>query len=255
VSRTRATRTSRQFVPTSLTGLEGRIVLSATAQAAAAVQIVHLSRAEIAESNASEIPFGFDNTETLQSNLPVAEQKTITYNDGSTETESILKTPDTSADTITATETINLRDNGGTEKVVDVETFSPGRTFANGTTIPFTGTNRTYAITATLPNGSIQTETENEVISGKTTHVNITINKPNGGGVETISTVEHRHGPITVALRTIVEPDGSVEHQKTITTDHGELDSTSTTKTILRDGQVERSSSATDIIRVQPPAS
>jgi hypothetical protein len=254
VSRSRALRTSRQFVPTSLAGLEGRMVLSAAAPAAAAVQVVHLSRAEIAQSNASEIPFGFGNSESLQSSLPVAEQETITYNDGSTQTESILKTPDTSTNTITTTETIDLRNNGGTENVVDVETFSPGRPLASGTTIPFTGNDRTYAITVTLPNGSIQTETETEVIAGKITHVNITIDRPTGA-VETVSTVKHRSGPTTVALRTIVEPDGSVEHQKTITTDHGELDSSSTTKTILPDGKVERSSSATDVIRVQPAAS
>ncbi len=83
--------------------------------------------------------------------------------------------------------------------------------------------------------------------------MSITINEP-GGGVVTEWTVKHQKGPTTVANRTITEPDGGVEHQKTTTTKRGELDSTASTTTILPNGAVARTSSATDIIRVQPSA-
>jgi hypothetical protein len=248
-------RPARQFAPSSLGALEGRLVLSVVAGGPAAVlRPVRLTRAEIAQSNASETPFGFDTSTTLASNLPVAEQKTITYNDGSTQTESILEIPNTANNTITTYETINQRHNGGTESVVDIDTISAGRPTAYGATIPFSGNQRTHAITITLRNGSTETETENVVIAGHKTFVNITIHEPNGG-VETQSNVRYKKGPTTVVHRTITEPDGSVEHQKSTTTNWGELDSTSVTTTILPDGKVERSSSATDVTRVQPPSS
>jgi hypothetical protein len=258
VIRSRATRTARRFVPTSVAALEGRLVLSVVAPSAggpaALVRPGHLTRAEIAQSNASEIPFGFDTGETLASSIPVAEQKTITYNDGSTQTESVLEIPNTPNNTITTYETINLRHNGGTETVVDTEIYSAGRPTADGARVPIIGNHRTHAITITLPNGSTKTETENVVIAGHKTFVTITIHEPNGG-VETQSNVKYTKGPTTVTNRTITVPNGSVEHQKNITTNWGALDSTSFTTTILPDGKVERSSSATNVIRVQPPSS
>ena len=210
-------------------------------------------RAAIAQSNASDVPFGFGTSETLQSNIPVAEQETITYNDGSTQTESILEIPNTADNTVTTYKTIDLRNNGGTETVVQTEAYSPGPPTVYGATIPFLGDHRTFTITTTLPNGSTETETEAKVIMGHKFTESVTIDKPSG--VETQSVVEFKNGPTTTAKKTIVETDGSVEHQKTVTTDRGEFDSTTTTTTILPDGTVQRSSSATDIIRVQPPSS
>lgn len=252
--RARVKRRSRQFVPTSMAALEGRLVMSVAGPAAAEVRPVHLSRAEIAQSNASEVANGVDTSETLASDLPVAEQETIKYNDGSTTTESILEIPNTANNTITTYKTINLRNSGGIETVVQTETYSAGRPTAYGTTIPFIGNHRTYTITTTLPNGSIETETENEVISGHKTVVNITIHEPNDG-IETQSNVKHKTGPTTVTKRTITEPDGSIEHQYVTSTRRGDLDSTAMTTTILPNGKIEKSSSATDIILVQPPSS
>jgi hypothetical protein len=252
-------RKSRPFRPCSALELEGRVVPSqiaptGAAHAAAEVRPVTLTPAEIAQSNASQASFGFDADETLQSGYPVAEQLTTTYNDGSIQTESLLEVPNIANNTITTYETINLRNNGGTEKVVDTETFSSGRPTADGSTIPFSGSHRTHAITITLPNGSTKTETETVVITGNKTVLNETINEPNGG-VETWTTDKVRYGPTTVANKTIKEPDGSVEHQKIITTKHGELDSTTSTTTILPDGAVQRTSSATNVMRVSAPHS
>jgi hypothetical protein len=250
-------KASRQFVPTSMAALEGRLVLSTVAPSggpAAIVHAVHLTRAEIAQSNASEVRFGYDTGTTLQSGLPVAKQETITYNDGSTKTESILEIPNTANNTITTDETINLRHDGGTETVVETEAFSGGRPPAYGATIPFLGNQRTYTFTITLPNGSTETETQNVVVTGRKTVVNGTIHDADGG-VQTWTADKLKKGPTTVSNKTITEPDGSVEHQKITTTKRGELDSTTTTTTILPDGAVQRTSSATDVTRVQPPSS
>ncbi len=71
----------------------------------------------------------------------------------------------------------------------------------------------------------------------------------------TWTAVKIKIGPTTTTNKTITEPDGSVEHQKIITTDRGEFDSTTTTITTRPDGSIQRSSSATNVIRVQPPSS
>ena len=114
-----------------MAALEGRLVLSVAAAPSKGMSTQsdygHLSPAEIAQSNASEIPFGFDTSETLQSNLPVAEQSTTTFNDQMTQTESLIEMPDTANNTITTDKTINLRNIGGTASVVQTEIFSAGK--------------------------------------------------------------------------------------------------------------------------------
>ena len=250
-------RTSRQFRPTSMLELEGRVVLSAMVSHAAAIAAglqpgefrpAKLPAAEIAQSNASDVPFGFGTSETLQSGLPVAEQLTNKYTDGSVQTESLLKVPNVANNTVTTYKTINLRNNGGTEKVVDTESFSGGA-------VPFSGNDNTHTITTTLPNGSIQSQTYHEVITGNKTVLNGTINEATGG-VETWTSVKIKNGPTTTAHKTITEPDGTVEHQTIVTTKRGNLDSTTTTKTVVPSkDEILFSSSATNVIRVQPPSS
>ncbi len=232
--------------------LEGRVVPSAmaahTAALAAELRPVKLPAAEIAQSNASDAAFGLNTSNTIHAGLPVAEQLTIKYNDGSTQTESLLRIPNTANNTVTSSETINLRNNGGTETVVDTETFSGGTT-------PFSGNNRTHTITTTLPNGSTETETEHVLITGDKTVINATINEANGG-VETWTTTKIKNGRTTTAHKTIIEPDGTVEHQTIITTNRGDLDSTTTTKTVVPSkDEILFSSSATNVARVQPPSS
>lgn len=123
-------RPSRQFRPSPMPGLEGRVVPSHVAPGGAGhtpeVRPVTLTRSEIAQSNASEEAYGADPTEALQSGFPVAEQVTTRYNDGSVQTASVLETPDVASNTITTDKTVNLRNDGGTETVVQVETFSTG---------------------------------------------------------------------------------------------------------------------------------
>ena len=235
-------------------GRTGSAPVLSVAAPTAEVRPVRLSQAEIAQSNASEIPFGLGTSETIHSGSPVAEQLTTRYNDGSTQTESLVEVPNIANHSVTTYKTINLRNNGGTETMVDTETFSRGRLAADGIIIPFTGTDRTHNITTTLPNGSTSTETETELITGPKTVVNGTINEASGG-VEIWTAVKIKTGPTTVSNKTIREADGSVEHQKITTTKRGEFDSTVTTTTILPDGTVQRSSSATDVTRVQTPSS
>ena len=216
--------------------LEGRVVPSAITAAipqliayyrklGLTVQRVGLSQAEIAQSNASDVPFGISTSDTIHQGMPVAEQLTTTYNIGSPQTESLLEVPNASNNSVTTYKTINLRNDGGTETVVDTETFSGG-------TIPFSGTNNTHTVKTTMPDGSIQTETENEVIDGPKTVINATIHEANGG-VETWTSVNIKHGPTTTANKTITEPDGTIEHQKTLTTHRGDLDSTANGTTTL----------------------
>jgi hypothetical protein len=252
-------RPSRSFRPSAPLSLEGRVVPSATAAHAGAPGVlslsdvetalrqraIRLSAAEIAQSNASDVPFGISTSDTIHAGTPVAEQLTTTYEGGGAQTESLLKVPNSSNNTVTTYKTINLRNSGGTETVVDTETFSGG-------TMPFSGTDNTHTITTTLPGGSIQTETENEVIDGPKTVVNATIHEA-GGGVETWMSVNIKRGTTTVANKTITEPDGSVERQKIVTTHYGDLDYT-TRSTTIRPGSILVSSSATNVIRVQPPS-
>jgi hypothetical protein len=237
--------------------LEGRVVLSAITAAipqliaydrahGVNVQRVGLSQAEIAQSNASDAPFGLSPSDTIHEGMPVAEQVTTTYNTGSPQTESILEVPNASNNSVTTYKTIHLRNNGGTETVVDTETFSGG-------TAPFSGTNNTHTITTTLPDGTIETETENEVITGPKTVESATIHEANGN-VENWTSVRIKHGATTTTNKTITEPNGTIEHQRTVTTHHGDLDTTST-GTTSRPGEVLLSASATNVIRVQPPSS
>ncbi len=244
-------RRMRQFVPSTMLALEDRVVMSVAAPSATRhpdhVRPVRLSSAEIAQSNASERNFNSSVSQTIHAGLPVAEQLTTTYNDGSTQTESLLKVPDAANNTVTSYETINLRDNRGIETVVDTQTFS-------GATQPFSGTDNTHNLTIPLPNGTTETQTYQEVINGNQTVVNGTTHEANGG-IETWTSVKIKTGPKTTTTKTITKPNGSVEHQKIVTRKRGLLDSTTNTTTILPDGKVRKSSSATNVIRVQPPPS
>jgi hypothetical protein len=253
---------SRSFRPSAPLGLEDRVVpstvsaphisASALAQVAALaarggvkVQRVGSSAAEIAQSNASGVPFGIDTSDSLRAGYSVAEQRTTTYSLSIPQTATWLEVPNLANNSVTTYKTINLRNNGGTETVVDTETFSGGA-------IPLSGTHNTHTITTTLPNGGVQTEIDNEVITGHKTVINATLHEANGG-IEIWTSVNVRHGPTTVANRTITEPGGTIEHVKTVTTHRGELDSTAHTRTVLP-GEIQVGASATNVIRVQPPS-
>jgi hypothetical protein len=251
-------RRSRPFRPSSMLELEARVVPSQVAPGGAAhaaeVRPVTLTRAEIAQSNASEVAYSVTPTEALQSGFSVAEDVTTRYNDGSTRTASVLEVPNIADSAITTDKTVNLRNNGGTETVVQTETFSTGIPGVGGKPIPFTGNTRTYTITTTMPDGEIQTETETEVFKGDKSFINGTIDKA-GGGVETLTEVNTHEGPKTVSKRTDDLPDGSVEHSTVTTVKRGDLDETTMTTTTLPDGKIQRTSSATNVILVLPPSS
>jgi hypothetical protein len=251
-------RKSRVFRPSAMPELEVRVVPSQVvpggAAHAAEVRPVALTRAEIAQSNASAVALGFSPTEALQSGFTVAEQVTTRYNDGSTQVAAVVETPNIANNTITTAKTVDLRNNGGTETVVQTETFSTGIPGVGNKPIPFTGNDRTYTITTTLPDGATQTETETEVFKGTKSFINETIDEA-GGGVETWTAVNTHQGPNTTSYRTYHLPDGSVEHKKVITTLRGDLDETMMTTTTLPDGKIQRSSSAVNVIVIQPPSS
>jgi hypothetical protein len=241
-------RATRRFLPSAMPALEGRVVPSQMALHPGEFRPVHLSSAEIAQSNESEKSFGLSANATIQAGLPVAEQLTTTYSDGSTQTESLLKIPNSANNTVTSYETINLRNNGGVEKVVDTASFSGGTT-------PFSGDDNTHTITITLPDGSTESETYQVVITGKKTVVTGSLDEAAGGN-ETWTAVKIKHGPTTTTNKTITEPDGTIEYQDSTVTNHGDLDSTvSRTTRIPSNDSIEYSSSATQTIRVQPPLS
>ena len=225
--------------------LDGRQLLSTIP--ALGVKPVELSAAEIAQSNASEAPFAMSPGDTIRAGDPVAERLTTTYFDGSTQTESLVRVPDAANNSVISYETIDQRHGGGTETVIDTETFSGG-------TAPFSGPDVAHTITTTLPGGSVQTETETETetTEGHKTLVDATIQEA-GGGVETVASVAVKHGRTTTTRKTITEPDGVVEHQTTVSTSVGDLDSTSRSTT-TSPGEVQRSASATQVLREQPPA-
>ena len=221
-------------------------LLAAERRHGVSVQAVGLSASQLAQSNASETQFGASPSQTIHAGLPVAEQLTTTYAIGSPQTETLLKVPNAANNSVTTYKTINLRNDGGVEKVVDVETFSGG-------SVPFSGTDNTHSITTTLPDGTIQTTTENVVIQGHKTVVNATVHEADGN-TETWTSVSIRHGQTTTANKTIRKPDGTVEHQKIVTSHVGALDFTARTTTTQRDS-VLFSPTAINVLRVQPPSS
>lgn len=76
-----------------------------------------------------------------------------------------------------------------------------------------------------------------------------------GGGVETFTEVSIKKGRTSVANETYHLPDGSVERKEVTTTRRGDLDKTRMSRTVLPDHAVQWSSSAVDVILVQPPSS
>jgi hypothetical protein len=239
-------RAPRKLVPSVTPVLESRVVPSQMGLHPGEFRPVRLSAAEIAQSNQSALSFGEGVSATIKSGLPVAEQVTIRYSDGSTQTESLEKLPDSSNNTVTTYETINLRNNGGTETVVDTESFSGGLT-------PFSGDDNTHTIMITLPDGSTESELYHELIAGNKTTVSGSIDE--AGGVEIWTSVKLRHGKTTTTEKTVTEPDGLVEYQNIVTINHGALDSTTVTMTRVRArDEVLYLSSATDRVRVAPPS-
>ncbi len=253
-------RPSRSFRPSSPVALEARVVpssltgnvttalaqlISQDGKQGRPVQRVGLSAVEVAQSNASDSSFAAPKDETLRSGIPVAERETVNYATGTPQTESILEVPNLSNNTVTTYKTINLRNDGGTETVVDTETFSGG-------TIPLSGTNNSHTVTTTEPDGFVQTETGNEVITGNKTVANATIHE--ASGTETWTSVSIKRGPITTENKTIIESNGRIEHQKTVTTHRGLLDATAMVTTVSP-GEILLSPTATDVVRVQPPSS
>jgi hypothetical protein len=251
-------RKSRLFRPSAMPELEGRVVPSQVVPGGAAhageVRPVTLTRAEIAQSNASAVALGFSPTEALQSGFPVTEQVTTRYNDGSTQVASVVETPDVADNTITTDKTVDLRNNGGTETVVQTESFSTGIPGVGNKPIPFTGSARTYTITTTLPDGATQTETETEVFKGARSFINGTIDEA-GGGVKTWTAVNTHEGPKTISTRIYHLPDGSVEHMKVSSVKRGDLDETTMTTVTLPDGKIQRTATAVDVILIPPPSS
>ena len=64
--------------------------------------------------------------------------------------------------------------------------------------MPFSGNDNTHTLKITLPNGSTETQTYHEVITGRKTVVNGTTQEANGG-VETWTSVKIKIGPTTTA--------------------------------------------------------
>jgi hypothetical protein len=139
--------------------------------------------------------------DVLSAGSSVSETRTTTLSDGTTQTADLLIVPNARTGTVTTTKTINLAD-GGLEKVVDVATVLSN-------TI-------THSVTATLPDGSIQTKDETDITQGDTI-IKGTVSTP-GVGTQTISGVNVQNGPDSVATETITNPAGQVYHDRILIT-------------------------------------
>lgn len=246
-------RPSRQFRPHGLAPLEDRVVLSHIAPVAhhaphvKAPQKVDYSTPtpdHMVKGNVGNF-HGLTIAQTVQAGNPVYEELTTRFADGSTQNESRLIVPDKAAHSVTTTRSMNLRNNQGFEKIVDVATTTA--TASNGTTI-------NHAITTTLPGGGTETETETELVqSSSKTILKGTISLP-GGSTKTFTGTVTTSGGKTTTDQTFTDPEGFLTKTENVVTSHGELSSSTSNTTTYGDGTSTTSDSNTYTLRLLPPS-
>jgi len=246
-------RPSRQFRPPGLAPLEDRVVLSQIA----APHVHHAPHVKAPQKVDYSVPtpdnvvkgnvgdfHGLNVAQTVQAGKPVYEQLTTRFDDGSTQHETRRIVPDKAANTVTTTRTINLRNNQGFEKIVDVATTAG--TGANGTTI-------NHAITITLPAGGTETETEAELVQSGKTLLKGTIVLP-GGSTKTFTGTVSTSGVKTTNDQTFTDPEGFTTRTVNVVTSHGELSQSTSGTTTYGDGTSTTSDSNTFVLRLLPPS-
>ena len=243
-------RPSRQFRPLGLIPLEDRVVLSNVSPVAPQPKPVKVDYSipnpdNIVKANVGNF-HGLTIAQTVQAGNPVYEEITTNFTNGTSQYESRLIVPNKATNTVTTTKAINLRNNQGYEKVVDVATTTG--TDSTGTTIM-------HNITTTLPGGQVETETETELAepSGKTL-LKGTITLP-GGSTETFTATVTTSGKKTTTDETLIDAEGFSTTTDTTVTMKSQLSQTTTTVTTYPDGTATTSISNTYDLRLLPPAS
>ncbi len=227
-------KSSRRPRSLSLDPLESRVVLS---QFGAVYP--GLAAAEVGAQAASS---SFPMSEKLSLKLGIAVEDAITtkFADGSTQTETRLITPDLANNTTTTTETINLRDNGGTQQVTDVASSK--------------GNVTTQAVTTTGPGSSTTVEAVTDIRIGDKTLFWATVNPQSGGQVRISGTVA-AVGPTSTTDETTTQPDGTTSKSHIVDVLHGSVLQSTRAKTTTPFGPTTTTTSVTTFDRLQPPAS
>ncbi len=262
-------RRSRSFQPAAV-ALESRVVLSQMSLTAAMVRATSPSvpGAPAPGNGADRFPMSI--SRTLQAGLPVYEQSSIRYsNDPTVQTIDELIVPDTARGITTTTEWINLKDNGGIEKVVDVKTVAGTTTTDHVTTTLPNGTvkkevevavntigSTTHTNTTTLPDGTIQisTYTDEFLTNHKTQIINGSQPSPSGG-IETYTGTNIRVGNKSFTHHTYILPDGLIEKTHSVVVSRGDSGQFETFRTQIPSFKPSSYATRTTISRFTPPAS
>lgn len=230
----------RQFRPLAPVALEDRIAPSHVAAHAAGAGARPLPPAHVGAASAATFPK--DIAATTAAGLPVSEQLTTRYNDGSVRTETRLIVPDPANGSTLTTSTVNLRHNGGTETVTEFTYTAP-----SGNTV--------RVITTDLPDGSQQTENQTLQADGRRTLMVGQLRPPGGAGVSALSGSTVTRGPVTIADKATTDPAGKATKEHTVTVHHGELRQTVTDTVTRPDHTRQVTRSTTTVVRLQPPVS
>ncbi len=231
----------RQFRPLAPVALEDRIALSGVS-AAHAVSASASARAgtsaQVQTTSGSTPTFALNIAGTIAAGLPVYEQTTVRYNDGSTQTGTTLIIPNNTNSSTETTSVLNLRNNGGTETVDDFSYLA-----VTGNTVKVT--------TTYLPDGSIQTTNQTFQAQGNTTLIAGAIKDDTG--VSSISGSTTVRGRVTITDKTVTGPTGQVSKDHIVTVQHGELKQTVTDTQTLPSGKRQVTRSTETIVRLALP--
>jgi hypothetical protein len=155
---------------------------------------------------------------------------------GTTQTEIRLTVP-TGSNTTTTTESINLAGGAGLETVVNLSTKQGNTTTDN--------------ITTTLPDGSITTKTEVQIIRRGKTIINAWLNIP-GVGVQTTVGTTIQRGQRAITNERINTAAGKVYHYHRVVIQSGPLEQSESSVTTGPDGAVTNVVKSTTTIEPLP---
>jgi hypothetical protein len=261
--------------------LEGRALLTHVVNLTANLSDFSHSQANVAQTlpESDMVPgspaaptggntFPLDIQDTLQAGSPVYEQKQTIYSDKvNNQFLDELIVPTGSSGDRTTTEWISDSP-GSVEKIVNIKTVD-GNTTSN-------------SITTTLPNGTVETETETAVKTGNVaTHTNVTT-LPSGavetdtytdiqkgdkelirdgsepaadGGINTYSGVKYTVGDKTYTYKTFYQHGRLVKQTESVVKSAGDSGRDETNTTTTARGRETITNNATIVSRLNPPAS
>jgi hypothetical protein len=246
----------RRFRPDSQIQLEGRLVLShATAPSRLIAEIA--GAADVAKpvskitlvpgaptpGTSSNASVSLSVHETLALGLPVYEQWTNRYPDGTTQTEDELIVPNGPQNGASQSSTIiaysSLRGAEGIEKSVDNATTTQGVT--------------THNYTITLPDGALDTESKSEVAQGLLTIISGRVQKADGTS-ETFTGKIRTQGNKQTTDETLNFSNGTTRQLHSVVTFHGENGYTEKTTTSQPGVAPQTQMFVATRVRLDPPA-